>query len=234
MTHARRISATSVHLHSYIIFLSHYTSTFLKRNGEEMTYVKYYAHHYNKKITEMQQPLLVHRHRRKGAPTTSVPSGTTGVTQYSNEEVIFLIPELCTMTGFSDNMRSDFSVMKDVSNHTRVFPDIRAAELQKFVEDINSNPHVTRELEEWLVQIQPEMMVVEGRLFDAEKIYFNRRSAFVDQRTGKQIKEGGEKEERADREREREIERGEKGECCAMLWHSQQRLSLLSHSFFFH
>lgn len=58
-------------------------SKFKKRNGEELTYISYYALSYNKTIREQSQPLLVHRHRRKGHP----------------DEVIYLIPELCTMTG---------------------------------------------------------------------------------------------------------------------------------------
>lgn len=38
---------------------------------------------------------------------------------------IFLIPELCAMTGLSDQMRSDRRVMQDLAQFTRVAPDVR-------------------------------------------------------------------------------------------------------------
>ena len=38
---------------------------------------------------------------------------------------ILLIPELCTMTGITDNMRADFRIMKDVTQHTQVPPEKR-------------------------------------------------------------------------------------------------------------
>ena len=51
---------------------------------------------------------------------------------------ILLIPELCHMTGLTDEMRSDFRVMKDLAVHTRVGPKERIETMQKFVAQINS------------------------------------------------------------------------------------------------
>ena len=44
-----------------------------------------------------------------------------------NEEIIriSLVPELCYVTGMSEAMRSDFRVMKDVGEHTRLVPQAR-------------------------------------------------------------------------------------------------------------
>ena len=36
-----------------------------------------------------------------------------------------LIPELCNMTGLTDQMKADFRVMKDVAQFTRVTPNQR-------------------------------------------------------------------------------------------------------------
>lgn len=58
-------------------------SSFTKRTGEQMTYQKYYSVMYNKTLINSEQPLLVHRHKRRGQP----------------DEIIYLIPELCSMTG---------------------------------------------------------------------------------------------------------------------------------------
>ena len=39
--------------------------------------------------------------------------------------MIYLIPELCTLTGLTDQMKADFKVMKDVAQFTRVTPTQR-------------------------------------------------------------------------------------------------------------
>lgn len=58
-------------------------STFLKRSGEEVSYDQYYAMSYNKTLQEHDQPLLIHTHRTKGKA----------------DEIVHLVPELCSMTG---------------------------------------------------------------------------------------------------------------------------------------
>ena len=42
-------------------------------------------------------------------------------------KLICLIPELCSMTGLTDQMKADFRVMKDVAVFTRVTPSQRQA-----------------------------------------------------------------------------------------------------------
>lgn len=58
-------------------------STFEKRTGESISYIDYYASAHNINIKDFDQPLLLHRSRRKTA----------------EDQVIYLIPELCNMTG---------------------------------------------------------------------------------------------------------------------------------------
>ena len=38
---------------------------------------------------------------------------------------IYLIPEMCAMTGLTDDMRNDQRLMKELSNHTRISPEKR-------------------------------------------------------------------------------------------------------------
>jgi aubergine-like protein len=142
-------------------------STFTKRSGEALSYVKYYAVAYNKTISELEQPLLVHKHKRKGHP----------------DEIIFLVPELCSMTGISEDMRADFHVMADISQHTRVFPSQRGAELQKFVSDTKKNEKVAKELDQWGFQISSNMLEVPGRVLPPEKIFFRNKQITVDPKT---------------------------------------------------
>jgi chemotaxis protein histidine kinase CheA len=58
-------------------------SKFQKKDNTEVSYMEYYAKAYNKNIRDAEQPLLLHKHRRRG----------------QEPELIYLIPELCCMTG---------------------------------------------------------------------------------------------------------------------------------------
>ena len=46
---------------------------------------------------------------------------------------IHLIPELCMLTGLSDDARSDFHVMRDIASHTRIMPNDRLSSLAAFI-----------------------------------------------------------------------------------------------------
>ena len=46
-----------------------------------------------------------------------------------------LIPELCMLTGLSEETRADFSIMKDIATHTRISPDKRIETLMEFNRD---------------------------------------------------------------------------------------------------
>jgi aubergine-like protein len=52
------------------------------------------------------------------------------------EQMVCLVPELCYLTGLTDEMRSDFHVMKDISMYTRITPNQRQAAVKKFVRNI--------------------------------------------------------------------------------------------------
>nr|XP_053635445.1 protein argonaute-3-like [Cherax quadricarinatus] len=58
--------------------------------------------------------------------------------QQGSKGFICLIPELSYMTGLTDDMRSDFRVMKDIAQHTRLTPTVRQASLRAFVKNVNS------------------------------------------------------------------------------------------------
>lgn len=101
------------------------TSTFKLRKGEEITYVDYYKKNYSITINDLNQPLLVSRPKKK-----DIKVGRT--------EILYLLPELCCLTGLSDEARADFSVMKDVAAHTRIAPQGRTQTLTDFINQINT------------------------------------------------------------------------------------------------
>lgn len=68
----------------------------------------YYQNQYKVNIEDLNQPLLVHFDEKK------------------NETVneIFLIPELCVMTGLSDQHRADFNLMKELDMTIQPDPNV--------------------------------------------------------------------------------------------------------------
>ncbi|KAL4483007.1 hypothetical protein ABPG74_019033 [Tetrahymena malaccensis] len=91
------------------------TSTFLnKRTNIQISFAQYYLERYNIKIKDMNQPLLVHKRKYREANTNK-----------QKTEEVYLIPEICNMTGMSDDQRSNFQAMKDVSYHTKLSPKDR-------------------------------------------------------------------------------------------------------------
>ena len=86
------------------------TSTFTDDNGREKSFFNYYREKYNIVIEDKKQPLLVSRAKRKTKEEEDIG------------KFLLLVPELCNLTGLTDDMRSDFRVMKDVAQFTRITP----------------------------------------------------------------------------------------------------------------
>ncbi|XP_071945006.1 piwi-like protein 1 [Antedon mediterranea] len=134
-------------------------SKFKKFDGSEISYVDYYAQVYERKITDLEQPLLVSRPKRR-----EVRAGQQG------PEVLHLIPEFCTVTGISDEVRSNFTVMKDLAQHTRVDPKNRAATLNRFLHSISNNKEANSHLERWGLSLDNNLMDIQGRGLPAEQL----------------------------------------------------------------
>ena len=71
------------------------TSEFTNKNGEAVPLVKYYADKHGKTVRDTKQPLII-----STPPLREQRAGNTGP--------IWLIPELCNMTGLSDEQRANF------------------------------------------------------------------------------------------------------------------------------
>lgn len=128
-----------------------------EKNGAPISYVDYYKQHWNIQIRDMDQPLLITK------PTERDVRG-------GKKENIFLIPELCTITGLSEEARSDFGIMKDLAVHTRIGPDKRRETMENFLNQINRSPKVKEVLGPWNMTIQPKLMDVPARELRAERL----------------------------------------------------------------
>jgi len=130
------------------------TDTF-EKGGEKISYKQYYKDHWGLDVRDDQQPLLVSRPTEKDRRR-----GDTGN--------LYLCPELCTITGLSDQVRSDFRVMQDLAVHTRIDPQQRVATLEKFTNLINSNPKAQEVLKPWNMRISKQVQDVPARELPAE------------------------------------------------------------------
>ena len=85
-----------------------------------MSYAEYYKTRYNENISDMNQPLLIHKDRKTG-----------------NE--VALIPELCQLTGLTDAMRADFKLMKDLATILHTNADKKVLECKNLFRTFSQN-----------------------------------------------------------------------------------------------
>jgi len=136
------------------------SSTFMSRNGKEISFNEFYATTHNRQLTDPQQPLLAVM-RRRGR---------------SDEDIIYLLPELCCMTGLEEAARKDFNVMRDMGSHTRVMPDRRFETINKFVTGLNEKTETRQELEKWNLKFDT-VNKVNGKRLPPEIITFKATQA---------------------------------------------------------
>jgi len=132
------------------------SSTF-EKGDTKTSYFEYYNSRYNCSIRDSKQPLLVSRPKdrdRRG--------GQTGP--------ILLIPELCYMTGLTDEQRADFRLTQSLSQWTRMDPTVRANTLMKLSQRLTGVPEIRQELEKWNMKFNPNLVQCPGRLLDPETI----------------------------------------------------------------
>jgi aubergine-like protein len=129
-------------------------STFhLRKEDRDITYKEYYQKHYEVNIKDDRQFLLVSR------PSRNKPDNQQGASV--RDDTIYLIPELCGMTGLTEEhrfefcliifetkkligifSRNNFKMMQAVGNITRVTPGRRVETLMKFRRRLAETPQV--------------------------------------------------------------------------------------------
>jgi len=144
-----------------IDFNSSPKDTFTNEKGEELSYLDYYKRQYGIEIRDPDQPMLIHRPKKKALGAED-----------NVDKLICLVPELCLLTGMTDAMRADFRIMKEVSNFTRLNPAKRQESIRKFVVSINENPAAKAHLSDWGLQLSPVTLAMQGRQLQPETLFF--------------------------------------------------------------
>lgn len=145
-----------------ILFDNNPLTTF-KRGDLDVSYVDYYKTQYNIDVTDLKQPLLVNRKEVR-------ISG-----EENKKEFMFcLIPEICYLTGLTDQMRKNFTVMKDLAVHTKLSPYQRLGSFKKFIDNINNTPAAKEVLAGWGLSIDKTPLIMNARLFEEQTINFGK------------------------------------------------------------
>ncbi|XP_065199972.1 piwi-like protein Siwi [Planococcus citri] len=136
------------------------------RDGErDISYRDYYQQKYQVRINDPNQPMLIsktnRRERAAGMP-----------------ELVYLVPELCMMTGLNDNMRNNFTLMRAVAEHTSVAPSDRMRRLEAFRNRLVEHPEVRAKLDNWGLNLAPNLVSFDGRILPNEKITVGNNRSF--------------------------------------------------------
>ena len=101
-------------------------------NTKFKNYIDYFETQYRIKIKDSTQFLFVHHKKiiqrdSKGKPVSE------------SIEKIVLLPDLVVLTGLTDEMRSDFRLMKDLGEHTILLPDVRHSQIVNAIQTLESS-----------------------------------------------------------------------------------------------
>lgn len=113
-------------------------------------------------INDPNQPLL------QSTPTDRDIRGAYG--RDEEAQPINLIPELCIPTGYTDEMKRNFNLMKDVAVYTRVGPAQRIARLIEFNKRLQTTQASTDCLREWNLDLERDLVDVPARQLPPEQI----------------------------------------------------------------
>lgn len=135
------------------------SSTFSKKDGTKISFVEYFKQQYNIQIRDPKQPMLV-----------SIPSLRMQRSGVSGP--IMLVPELCRLTGITNDMRKDFNLMRAISDHTRIGADKRIERLQKFNTRLQETKESKDVFKYWNTELDRRLVEVPARTLPQENIIF--------------------------------------------------------------
>lgn len=132
------------------------TDTFMYR-GEAISLVEYMKRKYQITIADHRQPLLISHARAR-----DLRAGMA--------ETIELIPEVCFLTGLTDQMRTNFPLMKALGVHTKVGPSNRIRKLLQFNERLHQSSQAMEQLKKFGMGLERNLVRIPGRVAQTEKI----------------------------------------------------------------
>ncbi|KAE9532669.1 hypothetical protein AGLY_009750 [Aphis glycines] len=131
-------------------------STFLKKDGSKISFIDYYKERYGVTISNQKQPMLISKKKSIGSVET---------------ELVYLVPELCTITGLTNTMRENRYLMQYIAQHTRVDPNGRIVKYNNFIKRVLTTPKSLDSLKEWNLILSNALITINGRVLPQENLY---------------------------------------------------------------
>ena len=154
--------------------------TTFTRGDRTISLIDYYKEVHDIVINQVSQPLIeclpTARDRRAG-----------------RTEKLLLVPELCQMTGLTEEMRKNFQLMKQVGDLSRHKPEERVRNLNNFIGRMNQNAEVIADMQKWNIRFDDKLVEINARELQCERIFMgnddDRSAKDFDQRSGDFSKE---------------------------------------------
>ncbi|XP_065335603.1 piwi-like protein Siwi [Cloeon dipterum] len=123
-------------------------------NDGPTTFVHFYHQKYGVSIVNKKQPLLMAHILSEG----------------KEKSVVYLVPELCYLTGFTSENRRDFFLMRNIYDEISTTPKVGQLKVGQFVKTFSEakNEKVQEILREWKLSFGSEMVSFKGRHLPAE------------------------------------------------------------------
>mmetsp|Transcript_40341 Transcript_40341/g.88190 ORF Transcript_40341/g.88190 Transcript_40341/m.88190 type:complete len:827 (+) Transcript_40341:24-2504(+) len=134
-----------------------------EKTEKEVSFQQFYEAYYNSQITEMQQPLL-----------EAYPE--------KDHESVFLVPELCSLTGFTEDLRKDKTMMVEAMQVTKVSPQDRHKEILEIAGNLSTGAENTipKVVQDWSLQFDKQPVEVEAVTFKPLEVCFGPKKYFIE------------------------------------------------------
>jgi len=151
--------------------LSTFTQTRREDKTEhDMSFQHFYATYYEKEIIELRQPLLV-------------------AFSEKDSEKVYLVPELCALTGFNDEISKDKQMFSAAMKQAKVAPGERLkgiCELARSMETPDAKNDqaqgvASELLQDWNLTLNKEPVTIEGQVHDPLEVNFGSKKYTIEE-----------------------------------------------------
>lgn len=126
--------------------------------GRTISIKDYYREQYGITIKDEKQPLL------SGIPSNKVRIDTT------NNQPIYLVPELCLLTGLSDTLFNNMELKRKMTNITKLDPNRRVTYLTNFKQQLILNDKIQNDMKKWGITFENKLISIPAKILIKEEI----------------------------------------------------------------
>ena len=127
-----------------------------KKEKYDISYSDYYSKMYQITIKDLNQPLLEHFDKKQ-------------------KRKVYLIPELCKLTGMSDEHRKNFRLMKEMATVTHKSAEKRMEDINGLFKIIKESERCQALMKEWDVSIDNKPLEVRGYKLNAGNFWLGKK-----------------------------------------------------------